>query len=84
MSDILSTSSDSLYRSLWRDKKYFYNLLNPTQAALCTVHKASFLKYLFGDLNHQVSMDMNLITRSGTTMKVAFTFADIPLGYKIM
>ena len=73
-------SSDSLYRSLWRDKKYFYNLLNPTQTVLCTLHKDSFLKYLFGDLNHQFSMDMNLIQRS-TTLKGAFTLADIPLGY---
>merc|ERR1740137_439989 len=55
MSDMLSTSS------LWRDKKYFNTLLNPTQTVLCTGYKASFLKYLFGDLNHEFSMDMNRI-----------------------
>ena len=80
MSDMLSTSSDSPYRSLSRDKKYFNTLLNPTQTVLCTGHKASFLKYLFGDLNHEFSMDMNRIFYNATTMKGAFTFADISLG----
>ena len=84
MSDTLSTSSDSPYRSLWRDKKYFNTLLNPTQTVLCTEHKASFLKYLFGDLNHEFSMDMNRIFYNATTMKGAFTFADISLGYRMM
>ena len=84
MSDMLSTSSDSPYRSLSRDKKYFNTLLNPTQTVLCTGHKASFLKYLFGDLNHEFSMDMNRIFYNATTMKGAFTFADISLGYRIM
>ena len=82
MSVILSTSSDSLYRSLWRaDKKYFNSLLNPTQTVLCTGHKFNFLKYLFGDLNHQFSMDMSHINHSATTMKGAFTFADIRLDF---
>ena len=80
-SDILSASCDSPYRSLWRDKKYFNTLLNPTQTVLCTEHKASFLKYLFGDLNHEFSMDMNRIFYNATTMKGAFTFANIRLDF---
>ena len=80
MSDMLSTSSDSPYRSLWRDKIYFNTLLNPTQTVLCNRHKASFLEYLFGgDLNHVFSMDMSRIFKNATTMKGAFTFADISL-----
>ena len=82
MSDILSTSSDSPYRSLWRDKKFFNTLINPTQTVLCKEHKASFLKYLFGDLNHDFLMDMNRIFYNATTMKGAFTFADISLSYR--
>ena len=83
MSDVLSISSDSPYRSLWRDKNYFCTLLNPTQTVLCTGHKARFLKYLFGDLQHVFSMDMSQIFYNATTMKGAFTFADISLGYRM-
>ena len=84
MSVTLSASTDSSYRSLWRDKKYFNTLLNPTQTVLCMKHKASFLKYMFGDLNHQFKVDMNRIFRAATTMKGSFTFADISLGYRMM
>ena len=82
MSVIQSASSDSSYRFLWRDKKYFNTLLNPTQTILCTGHMDSFLKYVFGDLNHKFTVDMNRIFKGATTMKGAFTFADIPLSYR--
>ena len=83
-SDIQSASSDSPYRYLWKKKKFFATLLNPTQTFLCIGHRGSFLKYLFGDLNHDFQVDMNRIHHSPTTVKGAFTFADISLGYRMM
>ena len=82
-SDMLSASSDSPYRSLWKKNNFFATLLNPTQTFLCIGHRRSFLKYLFGDLNHDFQVDMNRIHYNPTTMKGAFTFADISLGYKL-
>ena len=79
-----STSSDLLTGYLWKEKLFFSNLRNPTQTCLCMKFKETFLKYLFGDLNHDFLMDMNRIFYNATTMKGAFTFADIPLGFKIV
>ena len=80
-SDILSASCDSPYRSLWKKKKFFATLLNPTQTFLCIEHRGSFLKYLFGDLNHDFHVDMGRIFYNATTMKGAFTFANIRLDF---
>ena len=82
--DGLSASSDLPYRSLWKKNKFVATLLNPTQTSLCIVHKDSFLKYLFGDLTNNFNVDMDRISRSATTMKGSFTFADISLTYKMM
>ena len=83
-SDIQSASCDSPYRSLWKKKKIFATLLNPTQTLFCIGHKGSYLKYLFGDLNHDFKVDMDRIFYNATTMKGGFTFADISLGHKII
>ena len=83
-SDILSASCDLPYRSLWKKKKFFATLLNPTQTVFCIGHKGSFLKYLFGDLNHDFKVDMDRIFYNATTMKGAFTFADISLVRKMI
>ena len=75
MSDVLSTSSDYAYGSLWKEKLFFSNLRNPTQTALCMKFKAKFLKYLFGGLKHEFSgMDMSHISYNAAEIKGAFTF----------
>ena len=83
-SDILSASCDLPYRSLWKKRKFYATLLNPTQTLFCIGHKGSFLKYLFGDLNNDFKVDMDRINYNPNTMKGAFTFADISLAYRIM
>ena len=83
MSDMLSTSSDYAYGSLWKKKQLFGNVRNPTQTALCMKFKAKFLKYIFGDLKHEFSgVDMTHISYNAAAIKGAFTFNDaITLGH---
>ena len=83
MSNMLSTSSDYAYGSLWKKKQLFGNIRNPTQTVLCMKFKAKFLKYLFGDLKHEFSdMNMSHISYNAAEIKGAFTFNDtITLGH---
>ena len=75
MSDMLSTSSDYVYGSLWKQKMFFSNLRNPTQTVLSMKFKARFLKYLFGDLKHDFSdVDMSLISYNAAEIKGVFCF----------
>ena len=81
--NMLSTSSDYVYGSLWKKKLFFSNLRNPTQTVLSMKFKARFSKYLFGDLKHEFSdADMSLISYNAAEIKGAFTFNDaITLGH---
>ena len=81
---MLSQINANKYQSLWKEKMFFSNLRNPTQTILSMKFKATFLKYLFGDLKHEFSsdMDMSFISYFPATIKGAFTFNDaITLGY---